>query len=171
MKKAQKGNLVFLVAFFFIAVATPVLSYDLIVPDTGQDLCYDWERIICDEWHMEGSDQICDSTPYCPEPGDDFYGQDANYTINPPNLTDNKDGTVTDNLTGLIWEQKIEENDFITYNYSDATAYCEDLSLGNNDAWRVPTRKEYATILNLGDRKSTRLNSSHGLLSRMPSSA
>jgi hypothetical protein len=155
MKNAQKGNFIFLVALFFIAVSPPVLSYDLIVPDTGQDLCYDWEYIMCDEWHWEGEwpseKQVCDSEPYCPNPGEDFYGQDANYTINPPDLTDNDDGTVIDNLTGLMWEQKTTETEQNSYTtYSEAASYCADLSLGGNNDWRVPTRREFSTLLNHG---------------------
>ncbi len=150
MNILRKINLIVLCAILLIAFSPPVLSFDLIVPDTGQDLCYDWERIICDEWHMEGANQVCDSTPYCPSEGEDFYGQDAHYTINPPDFTDNEDGTVSDNLTGLLWEQKTEENEPNTYTHNDAIAYCENLSLGDYDDWRVPTRREYSTILNLG---------------------
>ncbi|MBW1855030.1 MAG: DUF1566 domain-containing protein, partial [Deltaproteobacteria bacterium] len=150
MNILRKINLIVLCAILLIAFSPPVLSFDLIVPDTGQDLCYDWERIICDEWHMEGPNQVCDSTPYCPSEGEDFYGQDAHYTINPPDLTDNGDGTVSDNLTGLLWEQKTEENEPNTYTHNDAIDYCENLSLGGYDDWRVPTRREYSTIINLG---------------------
>ena len=39
-----------------------------------------------------------------PLKGDDFYGQDANYTSGVmPSYTDNGDGTITDNNTGLMW--------------------------------------------------------------------
>ncbi|MDD3686753.1 MAG: DUF1566 domain-containing protein, partial [Bacteroidales bacterium] len=34
--------------------------------------------------------------------GTDFYGQDANYLGYQPSYTDNGDGTVTDNNTGLM---------------------------------------------------------------------
>ena len=33
------------------------------------------------------------------------FGEDCDYTINPPSFTDNKDGTVTDNVTGLVWQK------------------------------------------------------------------
>ena len=69
MKKAHTSRLISLVALFSIALSPPALSFALILPDTGQDLCYDWERIICDEWHMEGPNQVCDSEPYCPDEG------------------------------------------------------------------------------------------------------
>jgi hypothetical protein len=150
MKNPHQGNLISLVALLFIALSPPALSRALIVPDTGQDLCYDWERIICDDWHMEGPNQVCDSEPYCPEEGEDFYGQDAHYTIHPPDLTDNGNGTVTDNLTGLVWEQKTEESEQGIYSFSEAVFYCDNLSLGGSDDWRVPTRREFSTLLNLG---------------------
>ena len=150
MKKAHKCNLFSLVALLFIALSPPAFSFDLIIPDTGQDLCYDWDAIICDESHMDGPNKVCDSDPYCPEEGEDFYGQDAHYSINPPSLTDNGDGTVADNLTGLIWEQKTEETDSLFFFYNEAVSYCDNLILGGSDEWRVPTRREFSTILNLG---------------------
>lgn len=150
MKHLGQTKLFLLLACLFLVCSAPAHAFDYLIPDTGQDLCYDWERIICDEWHMDGPNQVCDSDPYCPNEGEDFYGQDAQYDINPPDMTDNGNGTVTDNWTGLIWEQKNEGNDALTYSYSSATAYCEDLILGSYDDWRVPSRREYATILNLG---------------------
>ena len=124
-----------IILFMLLQLPFYALSYDLIVPDTGQDLCYDWTQIID-----------------CPNEGEDFYGQDGSYTIRPPDLTDNGDGTVTDNLTGLMWEQKTLESETLSYTYPDAVAYCNDLTLGNGNHsdWRVPTRKAYSTILNYG---------------------
>jgi len=86
----------------------------------------------------------------CPSPGQDLYGQDGNYLINPPSLTDNLDGTVTDNLTGLIWVQKRAANETLRYTHSAAVNYCESLILGGRDDWRLPTRKEYSTVFNFG---------------------
>jgi len=129
----KQFNLIFL-SILLIMFSTPVHSFDLTLPDTGQNLCYDWTDII-----------------ECPDEGEDFYGQDAHYTINTPNLTDNADGTVSDNLTGLIWEQKTEENEPDNFTYDDALTFCDDLTLGDNSDWRVPTRNEYSTILNYAD--------------------
>jgi len=40
------------------------------------------------------------------DPGDDLYGQDANYLRGDEmNFLDNDDGTVTDLNTGLVWQQ------------------------------------------------------------------
>ena len=119
--------------FLLLSLSNPAFSVDLIVPDTGQTLCYDWTAIMI-----------------CPSPGQDFYGQDGSYLINPPSLSNNGDGTITDNLTGLKWEQKTATSERYLYYYSDAVNYCENLTLGERDDWRVPTRKEFSTILNLG---------------------
>lgn len=116
-----------------ITLTTTAVAADLIVPDTGQTLCYDWTTIIT-----------------CPNPGEDFFGQDGSYLINPPSLTDNEDGTITDNLTGLMWEQKTQANEQYVYTYNEAVNYCETLNLGGHDDWRVPTRKEYSSVFNLG---------------------
>ena len=86
---------VLILAISVCAVAGPV-------PDTGQTKCYD-----------DLGNEIT-----CPQPGKPFYGQDANYTINPLSYTkldaqgnDLPDSATSwtmmrDNLTGLIWEVK-----------------------------------------------------------------
>ncbi len=150
MNITKKLSWLYLPAILLLALASPVSSYALIVPDTGQTLCYNWQYCICDTWHMKGPNQICDSPPYCPSEGQDFYGQDGTYLINPPNLTDNGNGTVTDNLTGLIWEKKTTETEAYTFTYDNAITYCNDLVLGGYSDWRVPTRKEFSTLLNYG---------------------
>ena len=60
-------------------IASPVFSKEFKLPDTGQELCYNWDSII-----------------ECPNAGEDFYGQDGTYSINPPDLADNGDGTIKD---------------------------------------------------------------------------
>ena len=40
-----------------------------------------------------------------PAENEDFYGQDASYEGNQPSYTDNLDGTITDNVTSLMWQQ------------------------------------------------------------------
>ncbi len=83
-------------------------------------------------------------------------GGDSDYTINPPSYTDNGDGTVTDNVTGLVWQQ----NDFgspynwyvatgtadPTYNPGGASSVC-GLELAGRADWRVPTTKELLSIV------------------------
>ena len=54
---------------------------------------------------------------------------------------------MTDNLTGLMWEQKTDDGGSRDkdnkYTWKDALAYCENLVLGNQSDWRMPTPKEY----------------------------
>ena len=57
---------------------------------------------------------------------------------------DNDNGTITDNLTRLIWQQ---EDDNSTRTWDDAQTYCSDLDLGDSTAWRVPTKHELESIL------------------------
>ncbi len=57
--------------------------------------------------------------------------------------TDNGDGTVQDDVTGLIWQQDVGGS----YVWSDAISYCEDLSLAGHDDWRLPTRIELLSIV------------------------
>lgn len=75
--------------------------------------------------------------------GDEFYGQDANYTGSQPSYTNNGDGIITDKITGLIWEQV-----FRVCNFSEAESYAEACATGGYDDWRVPTIKELYSLIN-----------------------
>ncbi len=85
---------------------------------------------------------------------DEFYGQNANYIGNQPQYVDNEDGTVTDMVTGLMWQQSpdtdgngnIEADDKMTYD--EAVAGASTFNLGGYTDWRLPTIKEqYSLIL------------------------
>ncbi len=79
-----------------------------------------------------------------PESGESFYGQDAHYNGNQPSYTDNGDGTVTDNVTGLMWQQDMGEK----ISFANAFVKADSLTLGDYTDWRVPTIKElYSLIL------------------------
>lgn len=106
------------------------------IPDTGQSACYDANIAIS-----------------CPAAGADFYGQDGNYSSHPPSYVANGDGTVSDALTGLTWQQSpdtngdgsIDASDKLSY--SAAQSYCEALNLGNRDDWRLPDIKELYSLI------------------------
>jgi hypothetical protein len=74
----------------------------------------------------------------------------VNVTAGAPNLesyTPNGDGTVTDNVTGLIWQQSVPLN---VYTWSEAIAYCPTLQLAGHDDWRLPSLVELFSIVDDG---------------------
>ncbi len=77
----------------------------------------------------------------------DTFGEDSDYPINPLSYTDNGDGTVTDNVTGLMWQQ---EDDDTTRMWDEACSYCQDLTLGGYSDWQLPYKKELMSIVDYG---------------------
>ncbi len=58
------------------------------------------------------------------------------------------DGIVTDNKTGLQWQDDYSDNgDTVkSAKWTDAIAYCDALSLGGHDDWRLPNFNELYSI-------------------------
>ena len=59
-------------------------------------------------------------------------------------FTDNGNGTVTDNNTGLMWQQ---EDDNTKRNLDKGAIYCENFSQGGYSDWRLPDLSELKSIL------------------------
>jgi hypothetical protein len=57
---------------------------------------------------------------------------------------DNKDETVTDITTGLMWQKEMDGNPM---NWEAAISYCKNLSLGGYNDWRLPTIQELHSIV------------------------
>lgn len=77
-------------------------------------------------------------------PNEALYGQDANYLKGKKMaFKNNNDGTITDQNTGLIWQEIPTKKGF---DWNDAEKYTEDLKLGGYDDWRMPTAKELFSI-------------------------
>ena len=105
-----------------------VTGLSFTVVDTGQATCYD----------SAGMEIVC------PDLQTAFYGQDAQYNGFQPGYTDNGDGTVTDNNTGLMWQR--DPGDKMTWD--EAVAGAAVFNLAGYDDWRLPTIKElYSLIL------------------------
>ena len=75
------------------------------------------------------------------------FGEDHDYTINPPSYTDNGDGTITDNVTGLIWQK---QDDATARTWDNAITYCSDLTLAGQTDWRLPSQIELISIIDNG---------------------
>jgi hypothetical protein len=68
--------------------------------------------------------------------GDPAYGRNA--------FVDNGDGTITDQATGLMWQQS---DDGVARNWQEALTYAEGLTLAGHDDWRLPNAKELQSIV------------------------
>jgi hypothetical protein len=118
------------------SVSLTSATADYVVVDTGQAKCYDASREIP-----------------CPQEGEAFYGQDAQYAGAQPSYTDNGDGTITDNVTGLMWQQSadtdgdgdIDAADKLTY--AEACTYCQNLTLAGYTDWRLPDIKQLYSLI------------------------
>ncbi len=106
------------------------------IPDTGQTHCY------------ADRDEIA-----FPARGGAFAGQDAQYASNPPRYKDNGDGTVSDLVTGLMWEKT---PDFVKRGQDDAERHATKLVLAGHGDWRVPTIKELFSIADFRGNMHTR---------------
>ena len=72
----------------------------------------------------------------------------------PPRFVDNRDGTISDTLTGLMWQESyayVETGNYI--NWYDAGDYIRALNekkLGGHGDWRLPTRLEIQSLYEIG---------------------
>jgi arylsulfatase A-like enzyme len=71
------------------------------------------------------------------------FGEDSDYTRNAPSFTDNGNGTVTDNNTGLMW-QKTDSGEMT---WDTARSGATSLNLAGHSDWRLPTAQEAFCML------------------------
>ncbi|MEW6039998.1 MAG: DUF1566 domain-containing protein [Elusimicrobiota bacterium] len=106
------------------AIVTPRLPHEL--PDTGQTGSYTTT-----------------------------FGEDNDYqsAASQPSYTDNGDGTITDNRTGLMWVKDGNSagcNNGGTLTWESALTFCEGLSYAGYSDWRLPNRRELMSIVDYG---------------------
>jgi hypothetical protein len=120
-----------------VAVALVNCTPTLAVLTTGQTTC----------WDSSGTQITCAGTG---QDGELQKGAIRSYT-------DNADGTITDNVTGLVWEKLTNtatiHNVNSTYTWDQAFQKIADLNTatfaGHND-WRLPNINELQTLLDYG---------------------
>ncbi len=120
---------------------TEVAGGGFVVVDTAQTSCHGTSSSIA-----------------CPSSNEDFFGQDAQYISNTPSYTDNGNGTVTDNNTGLMWVQDAGNKT----SYSSAIAMANSFTLAGYSDWRAPTIKELYSIIDFSGRDIDPTNSVGG---------
>ena len=130
MKKYLIIIMLVIAAFLMAEITYPVV-------DTGQTLSYNNQIEIA-----------------VPTAGEAFYGQDANYQGNQPSYTDNGDDTVTDNVTGLMWQKSIDQDGDGDIDYADKMSASEAVvnaascTTGGYSDWRLPNIKEQYSLMN-----------------------
>ncbi len=88
-----------------------------------------------------------------PKPGGAYHGQDGQYAGNTPAYKDNGDGTVTDLVTGLMWQKA---PDVVKRTQDDAETYARSLKFAGHDDWRLPTIKELFSLADFRGNMRTR---------------
>lgn len=121
------------IASIGIGAAGGEVEHDGAVPyaivDTGQEDCYDdLMEIPC---------------------GSGWVGQDAEQVGNVPSYLDNGDGTVTDLVTGLMWQKTPVEGKSTWYS---ALGIAGGFELAGYDDWRLPTIKELYSLIDFRGR-------------------
>ncbi len=147
LKHEQLKPKAYIPLIFFLLIMSTACEKEIISPDVVNDDPILDETTIISNYQIvhTGVTQSYDNNSEIALPtfGASFYGQDANYQINMPSYTDNGDGTITDNITGLMWEQSMGDK----ISFDEAFIKATDSFLGRYNDWRVPTVKELYSLI------------------------
>jgi len=75
------------------------------------------------------------------------FGEDSDYVLNAPSYSNNGDGTISDRVTGLQWQQ----SDGGERSWDAAQSYCDSLVFAGHDDWRMPRLPELFSINQLNN--------------------
>jgi hypothetical protein len=110
------------------------------------------------EVRVEGCSDVTTGLPGTGQTAIYAAGDDGDVRAGGPlSYTDNGDGTVTDNRTGLTWEKKTDANLTTNYTWPGALEYVAALNAMNGGAgfashndWRLPNIRELLSIVDYG---------------------
>jgi len=135
------ADAIYLLSYIFASgpLPEPIVCAGGGLPATGQEMCHGtWgEAIDCARTEFPGMDGFYRAG--CPTEG---------------RYVDNGDGTVSDTCTGLMWQKDTPDlsgngtagnEDRLTW--QGALKYCDGLSLGGHDDWRLPSIRELLSIV------------------------
>ncbi len=124
MLRMFPATIIIFILLALAADARPTPSHPIV--DTGQHTCFNNRKAAA-----------------CPQKGRDFFGQDAQYQGNEPSYTNNGDGTITDNVTGLMWVKARGRKT----TWKEAVSGASKCRVGGHDDWRAPTIKELYSLI------------------------
>lgn len=104
---------------------------------SSNDSGYNTTSGICGVNFISGQDSTSNLT-------DQYYVRAVRGQVMPASLTDNMDGTITDNGTGLMWAKASAAGNMT---WREALSWCENLSLAGYRDWRLPTIKELKSLV------------------------
>ncbi|WP_409439040.1 DUF1566 domain-containing protein [Psychromonas sp. GE-S-Ul-11] len=128
IRKNYQGPVIFGEDLMVVNQVNKTVSNNLTYPvvDTGQVAFYSDKKVIKEPTVEEA-----------------FFGQDGQYVINQPSYTDNHDGTIQDNITGLQWQQGLTEK----LTYQEALQKVKQFRLGGYSDWRIANIKELYSLI------------------------
>ncbi len=118
--------IILLVVCFFPWTLSAQTKESYPIVDTGVSLFYSNDSII-----------------QKPQPGQPFFGQDASYNGNQPSYRDNLDGTISDNVTGLMWQKAMGPK----MSFFEAIQKVKTDKTGGFSDWRIPGIKELYSLI------------------------
>jgi len=152
-----------IIHLILLGIITPLLLSLLTVCDDAMlQSMQDEVTVLISEWSYfsisdTGQDIDTDSSA--------VIGEDADHGELPaPSFTANADGTITDNVTPLVWMKcslgengQADTSETCTdthgiYSWQDALDACKNMDYAGSTSWRVPTVTEFFSIFNFRGR-------------------